>query len=254
MIHKIFSLMIIILFANLSYAKSDKKDIAIIYIGNSITFGAMHEHRELTAPPVYTSQILKNKLHTKVIWRNCGWSGATTFDFLPSANRYFPRVAKAIKEIQAETSEPILFSIMLGTNDSACSGPNGSPVSNEDYKKNLTTIIETLNELAPSSKFILHRPIWYSPSTYNAAMYLKKGLNRLISYTPVLQELANEREDVIMGDENAFYFFEKHYVKYCYPEDGNAGVFYLHPTPKGAKKLAKFWAEGILDMFYRKDI
>lgn len=248
MVRKIFTLIVVVFFSVLYVnAGNDKKDFAIIYIGNSITYGAIHEHRDVTAPPVYTSQILGKKLKANIVWRNCGWSGATTFDFLPSAKRYFPRVEKAIKEVQAETSAPIVFTIMLGTNDSACSGPTGSPVSNEDYKKNLVTIMDALKELAPGAKFIFQRPIWYSPNTYNAAMYLQKGLNRLIGYVPVLEELAAERDDVMMGDVDAFAYFEKNYEKYCYPEPGNAGTFYLHPTPKGAKVLAKFWAKGIVD-------
>lgn len=248
MTRKVLSIMLVGLLAITSmFAGNGDKDFAIIYIGNSITFGAMHEKRDVTAPPVYTSQILGKKLKANIVWRNCGWSGATTFDFLPSAKRYFPRVEKAIKEIQAETSAPIVFSIMLGTNDSACSGPTGSPVSNEDYKKNLIVIMEALKELAPNAKFIFQRPIWYSPNTYNAAMYLQKGLNRLVGYVPVLEELAAERDDVMMGDVDAFAYFEKNYEKYCYPEPGNAGTFYLHPTPKGAKQLAKFWADGIVE-------
>ena len=214
MTRKVLSLMLVGLLAITSmFAGNGDKDFAIIYIGNSITFGAMHEKRDVTAPPVYTSQILGKKLKANIVWRNCGWSGATTFDFLPSAKRYFPRVEKAIKEIQAETSAPIVFSIMLGTNDSACSGPTGSPVSNEDYKKNLIVIMEALKELAPNAKFIFQRPIWYSPNTYNAAMYLQKGLNRLVGYVPVLEELAAERDDVMMGDVDAFAYFEKNYEK-----------------------------------------
>ncbi|MBQ7361259.1 MAG: lipolytic protein G-D-S-L family [Bacteroidaceae bacterium] len=248
MTRNFFSLIIVMLLAvGAAYAGGGKKDFAIIYIGNSITYGAMHEQRTETAPPVYTSQILAKKLKANVVWRNCGWSGATTYDFLPSHNRYFPRVEKAIKEIQAETDAPIVFSIMLGTNDSACTGPTGCPVSNDDYKKNLIVIMDALKALAPGAKFVFQRPIWYSPNTYNGAMYLVKGLNRLKGYAPVLEQLADERADAMMGDDDAFEYFEKNAEKYCYPENGYAGIFFLHPTPKGAKKLAKFWAEGIVD-------
>lgn len=248
MTRKLFSLFIVTLLAfSCAWAGGNKKDFAIIYIGNSITYGAIHEQRDVTAPPVYTSQMLGKKFKANVIWRNCGWSGATTYDFLPSHKRYFPRVEKAIKEIQAQTSAPIVFSIMLGTNDSASTGPTGCPVSNENYKKNLITIMEALKEIAPGAKFVFQRPIWYSPNTYNGAQYLQKGLNRLIGYTPVLEELADERGDAMMGDDDAFEYFHKNYAKYCFAEGGNAGTFYLHPNAKGAKKLAKFWAEGIID-------
>ena len=245
---KIFSFVTIMLLAiTCAYAGGGKKDFAIIYIGNSITYGALHKDRNVTAPPVYTSQMLAKKLKANVIWRNCGWSGATTYDFLPSHKRYFPRVEKAVREIQAETDAPIVFSIMLGTNDSACTGPTGCPVSNDDYKKNLITIMEALKAIAPGAKFVFQRPIWYSPNTYNGAQYLQKGLNRLIGYAPVLEELADERADAMMGDDDAFEYFHKNYEKYCFAEGGYAGTFYLHPNAKGAKKLAKFWAEGIVD-------
>lgn len=245
---KIFSFVTMMLLAlTFAQAGGGKKDFAIIYIGNSITYGALHENRNETAPPVYTSQMLAKKLKANVIWRNCGWSGATTYDFLPSHKRYFPRVEKAVREIQAETDAPIVFSIMLGTNDSANTGPTGCPVSNENYKKNLITIMEALKAIAPGAKFIFQRPIWYSPNTYNGAQYLQKGLNRLIGYTPVLEEIADERDDAMMGDDDAFEYFHKNYEKYCFAEGGNAGTFYLHPNAKGAKKLAKFWTEGIID-------
>jgi hypothetical protein len=33
-----------------------------------------------------------------------------------------------------------------------------------------------------------------------------------------------------------------------FAEDGKAGVFYLHPNEAGAKKLAQFWADAIVDV------
>ena len=32
-----------------------------------------------------------------------------------------------------------------------------------------------------------------------------------------------------------------------FAEDGKAGVFYLHPNEAGARKLARFWARGIVN-------
>ena len=239
--------MTLLLALTCAYAGGGKKDFAIIYIGNSITYGALHENRNETAPPVYTSQMLAKKFKANVIWRNCGWSGATTYDFLPSHKRYVPRVEKAIKEIQAETNAPIVFSIMLGTNDSANFGPNGSPVSNEDYKKNLMTMIGRLRELCPEAVFVLQRPIWYSPNTHNGAQYLVAGQKRMVDYTNILIEIALENDDVYMGDSDAFDYFQQKHRKYMFAEDGKAGIFYLHPNEAGARKLARFWARGIVN-------
>ena len=229
-----------------------KQEVAVIFIGNSITYGALHKNPAQTAPPVIVSQLLKKELKTKVYWRNCGVSGATTYNFLPSSNFYFSNVEKAVKDIQALSNEPIIFSIMLGTNDSACTQTTGAPVSNANYRKNLLIIIQRLREIAPNAQFILNRPIWYSPNTYNSAMYLKEGLERMIGYTPVLRKIAQENEDVYMGDEDAFNFFKENYEKYLCPEDGNAGTFYLHPNEKGAVKLAQFWTKKIVQLIQGK--
>lgn len=253
--HLLISLLILFvtapLFAstrNEGIEKSKQKEVTIIFIGNSITYGALHKNPAQTAPPVITAQLLEKELKAKVFWKNCGVSGATTYNFLPSYKCYFPNVEKAVKDIQALSDEPIIFSIMLGTNDSACTHATGAPVSNENYKKNLLTIIQRLREIAPKARFILNRPTWYSPNTYNDAMYLKEGLNRMVGYTPVLKGMAEEYEDVYMGDEDAFNFFKENYEKYLCPEDGNAGTFYLHPNKKGAVKLAQFWVKKIVQL------
>ena len=187
-------------------------------------------------------------MKANVFWKNCGVSGATTYDFLPSYKRCFTKVEKAVKEIQAKSDEPIIFSIMLGTNDSACTQTTGAPVSNDNYKKNLLTIIEYLRKMVPNARFILHRPIWYSPNTYNSAMYLKEGLDRMVGYTPILKEIAQENKDIYMGDEEGFDFFKTNYAEFLCPENGHTGTFYLHPNEKGAVKLAKLWIKKILPL------
>lgn len=218
----------------------------LIFIGNSITEGALHANKKKTAPPVFTTNLVGNMLSMDTHFRNCGRSGATTVDFLPEQKRDFVRVEKAIEEIKALSYEPIIFSIMLGTNDSANFGPNGSPVSNEDYKKNLMTMVGRIRELCPNAIFVLHRPIWYSPNTHNASQYLVAGQKRMVAYTDVLVEIANENEDIYLGDRDAFDFFGKRHRKYMFAEDGKAGVFYLHPNEAGARKLARYWTQAIV--------
>lgn len=241
-------------------SESREIDYNIIYIGNSITAGALHAERDKTAPPVPATEYVAKKLDGKKVYgksiniadfSNCGRSGATTVDFLPSMNRDFNRVEKSIskfKDEQAKSGKPTryVFSIMLGTNDSASVGPTGSPVSNEDYKKNLLTIISRIRELCPDAIFVLQRPIWYSPNTYNGARYLVAGLNRMTNYITILVELANENSDVYLGDCESYDTFRSEYKKLMFAEDGNAGTFYLHPTEDGAELLAKNWAKAII--------
>ena len=222
----------------------------IIYIGDSITYGALHEDPKETSPAVLSTAEVMNKLYV-ANQANCGRSGATTVDFLPSMNRDFKRVEKNIASMKEHDGKDAatakyLFSFMLGTNDSASTGPTGAPVSNEDYKKNLLTIIARLRELCPDAIFVLHRPIWYSPNTYNGARYLVAGLNRATEYVNVLVELANENNDIYLGDCSSYDLFKLEYEKYMFAEAGNAGTFYLHPNEAGAKKLGKNWAKAIV--------
>ena len=237
-------------------SKERKEDVRynIIYIGDSITAGALHSEKDKSAPPVVATDILTNKFSNRVInvadFSNCGRSGATTVDFLPSRNRDFKRVEKSIANFKAEAEktpakEKYIFSIMLGTNDSASKGPTGSPVSNADYKNNLLTIISRLREMCPESIFVLHRPIWYSPNTYNGARYLVAGLNRATEYITVLEELARENGDIYLGDCKSYGLFKNEYHKYMFAEKGNAGTFYLHPNEEGAVELAENWAKAI---------
>jgi hypothetical protein len=50
-----------------------------------------------------------------------------------------------------------------------------------------------------------------------------------------------------MGDSDAFDYFQQKHRKYMFAEDGKAGIFYLHPNEAGARKLARFWARGIVN-------
>lgn len=222
-----------------------KRTCNIVFIGNSITEGALHQEKDKTAPTVFAAHYVGRMLGADVMFRNCGRSGATTVDFLPERERDFKRVERAVADIKKQSYEPIVFSIMLGTNDSASTGPLGSPVSNEDYKKNLLTIIERLRQMSPNAIFVLQRPVWYSPNTYNGAMYLVAGQKRLVGYANILIELAEENDDVYLGDFKSFDYLKANYKKYYFAENGNAGVFYLHPNVDGAKKLAKRWAQAI---------
>ena len=127
---------------------------------------------------------------------------------------------------------------MLGTNDSAITGPNGAPASPAKYYENMKTIVDKLLALYPKCKIVLHRPVWYSPNTYNGAKYLEEGLNRLQSYYPELQALVLDYSkrfpgQVFMGDTDGFDYFKAHYKSELFPEKGNAGTFYLHPNRKG---------------------
>lgn len=241
-------LLLFVLLATGAWAQPRKaRTYNLIFIGNSITEGALHADKSKTAPPVAAAEYVGRMMSGDVNFRNCGRSGATTVDFLPERRSDFVRVEQAIKELREMSYGPIVFSIMLGTNDSASRGPLGAPVSNEDYERNLTTIMARIRELCPESIFVLQRPIWYSANTYNSAMYLVEGQKRLVGYANVLIGMAEKYSDVYIGDLKGFDYFRDFHEKYYFAENGNAGVFYLHPNEKGARKLGKRWARAIAD-------
>ena len=244
---KIICLLLLLSVVCVSSARSRKATCNLVFIGNSITEGVLHADKSKTAPPVLTASMVGKMLSRDIIFRNCGRSGATTVDFLPSEQRDFVRVEKAIKDIQEISYEPIIFSIMLGTNDSAIDGTTtGSPVSRADYKQNLKKIIEACREVCPNAIFVLHRPIWYSPNSHNGAQYLVAGQKRMVGHTYVLIDMARKNPDIYFGANEAFDYFRAKHHKFMFAEDGKAGIFYLHPNEAGAKKLARFWAEAIV--------
>ena len=141
----------------------------------------------------------------------------------------------------------IYFSIMLGTNDSACSGTEGAPVSPDTYGTNIKKIIDALIAGVPDCKILLNYPIWYSPSTHNGARYLQEGLDRLHSYYPILDAIVEEYDQVYAGDRAVWDYFEDNKVLFT-SENGNSGTFYLHPNQYGATRLAEVWAHSLLQL------
>lgn len=230
--------------------------IGVVFVGNSITQGALLDEPQNDAPPAKTASCLAATIGEAVEFRNCGVSGATTVDFLPVADRLFAKVIAAADELSAGGCS-LLFSISLGTNDSACSGPLGAPVIPAQYYTNLKVIIDELLARYPGCRVVVQYPIWYSPTTYNGAMYLKAGLERLQSYMPEVDRLvetydASHKGRVFAGSPDGFDFFKDNYADYFTEEQGRAGVFYLHPNKEGASRLAEIWCDGLLKALGRQ--
>lgn len=208
------------------------QNLNIVYIGNSITEGALLKNPKTEAAPIRASQYLDKHLNGKVTFRNCGVSGMTTLNFLPISGQQFPNVKTAASEL-AQREGQLLFSISLGTNDSACTMAFGAPVLPEEYYTNMKAIIDELLALYPQSKIVVQYPIWYSPNTYNGAMYLKAGLERLKSYYPMIEKLMahysiTHPKQVFPGSTEAFDFFKENYSTHFTPEEGNAWQYTWH--------------------------
>ena len=240
-----------------SYVKTNphgnekKWDMDIVFIGNSITLGVTLADRGKDAPPVIACKYLQSQSQVgDVKIFNNGKNGSTTVDFLPSTGRLFSELVAAANQLHTDKQRLLVFSISLGTNDSANDGTNGAPVSPKAYYANLEAIADQLLSSFPDCKIIFQQPIWYSPNTYNGARYLAEGLARLQSYFPELESLVDHYsrsnpDQVFMGDKKGFKYFKKNYLTDMAHESGKQGIFYLHPNKKGAEMLGSLWGEAI---------
>lgn len=244
-------LLLISFFFTKASGQNSVNKLDLVFIGNSITQGVQLENPNESAPPAFATAHLRSLDRiSSVAFLNRGRSGYTTINFLPWGEGEFSRVVAATKEFHKDNTRLLVFSISLGTNDSAEEGPRGAPLSPEQYILNIKAITDKLLIDFPECKVVLQQPIWYSPTTYNRSRYLSAGLARLQSYFPELKKLVSVYSQtnpghVLMGDTKAFDYFKANYLTDLIPESGNAGTFYLHPNKKGAEALGRFWAEGI---------
>lgn len=243
------SLLLILLLS--SFSLPPKTKLNIVFIGDSITFGSGLGTPISYAPPVHAcSYLLQQSKYRDVEFSNQGLSGKTTLDYLPVTGKYFANVTKAADLFYKDKEGTLVFSIMLGTNDSAIKGPHGAPVAPSTYQANLKTIADSLLTAYPECKIIINYPVWYSPTTYNTSKYLQEGLDRLQSYFPQIDALVagyaiTNKGCVFVGDKSAFKYFKKNFQTELIPEQGQQGIFYLHPNRKGAVSLGLFWGKAI---------
>jgi len=229
---------------------AQKRDLNIVFIGNSITYGAGLADPSTEAPPVIAAAYLRQQSNIGTVdFANQGHSGYTTVDFLPSTGGVFKDVEKSARAF-TNTQSLLIFSIKLGTNDSAIEGPRGAPVFPEIYYQNLKAIADSLLKEFPTCIVIFQHPVWYSPNTYNGAKYLQEGLDRLQNYLPQIDQLvadyaATYPKRVFVGDTKAFDYFKKHSTTDFQAEQGHQGIFYLHPNKQGAVALGNFWGDAI---------
>ena len=246
----LLSITILLFTASSSFAQDKKQNINIVFIGNSITQGAQLPDATNDAPPATAVAYLRTQKNLdKVEFSNQGHSGYTTLDFLPGTGDTFTKVETAAGAF-TDKKALLIFSVKLGTNDSAIQGPHGAPVSPADYIQNVKTIIDKLLADFPKAIIVLQHPIWYSPNTQNGSKYLQEGLSRLQRYIPQIDSLAasysaTNPKHVFVGDKKAFKYFKKHHLTDLIPENGKQGTFYLHPNKQGAVVLGEFWGKAM---------
>lgn len=230
----------------------------IVYIGDSISEAGGLADRAHQAPPAVCSQALSSLMGLRDVYMsNQGHSGATTVDFLPDTHVYFAGVEKAARNLADAHPGLLVFSVMLGANDSANTVTRGAPVSADTYYKNLKTIIERLLADFPDSRIFLHQPTWYSPNTHNSADYEESGLERLTTFFEKINALVAAYDQsrpghVFLGDQIAYRYFAANYLTAHSPQQGRNGTFYLHPNLEGSAELGRLWAEAIASRLYTR--
>lgn len=223
----------------------------IVFVGDSITYGATLANPTSQSPPPQFLQSAVQRYNTSVNISNQGHSGFTTVDWLPTSNTgAFQQAVNAAASLESGQQGQLIFSIMLGANDSAQSGTDGGPVSPTNYQQNLQVIIDQFLTNYPTAFVFVHDPIWYTTNTHNGALYGPAGAALLKTYLPQIDILVASNAvlhagHVFAGDKLAYGYFETNYLTLMTPESGVDGTFYLHPDAAGAVVLAKFWADAI---------
>ena len=232
----------------------------VVFIGNSITYGALHQQRELTAPPAQCARWLSRQpVLDTVYFANCGRSGKTTYHFLPNQADVVPAgdktyfadvVAQTRRLVAVHPALPLVFSIMLGTNDTV-ERPKNKHTTPDDYASNLTTLIDSLLKLWPEAHVVLHKPIWYTPDyvTKGGSVASKNSLKLLDSYYRMFPQVVSNCKPghVHIGDSDAYAYFEQHWQTDINEEKDSRGrSYWLHPNEQGAARLAEFWGKVLL--------
>jgi lysophospholipase L1-like esterase len=232
-------------------ASAQTAPLNVVYIGDSITFGATLPNPGTQATAEKCTEALQAKLAPRPVYMsNQGFCGVTTVDYRAGTG-LFGGAENAAKQLQAAHPGQLLFSIVLGTNDSAVKGTTGAPVAPADYQANLGKIVDQLLTDFPESKIVIHHPIWYSPNTHNGAIYDQEGLTRLNLYLPKIDALVQDEAQshpgrVFLGDTAAWQDFQQNHEKNLTAEQGAEGTFYLHPNLGGAVVLGQFWAQAMV--------
>ena len=148
----------------------------IVFLGDSITFGYLLNNPENEAPPAHAVKFLQATPGiSSVRFANCGKNGFRTDQFLPETpGSAWPQVKQASDSYTNGTGL-LLFSIMLGANDSVVATP-------AQHGSNLTSLVNALLANYPDSCIVIHHPLWYTkvPSSHPDVLY---------QYIPVIDAL-----------------------------------------------------------------
>ena len=145
-----------------------------VFLGDSITHGALHTHGYDSLPQLLEKFIRDEKGRVHDVFINTAVSGATTKDQLINHKARF--------EVYKEYADIVI--IMFGTNDCI------SDVSLDDFRKNLRQIISDVKEAGAIPILRGPNPCFDAPS--------ERG-KRIIPYIHVIKECAKEEKLVLIN-------------------------------------------------------
>lgn len=248
------------------------QDLCLVAVGDSITYGATSSNPGTIIAPTAVFYAIQSLQRTygfrNVLASNQGVSGKTTFDWRPASSLYTAaKTAMTTLVATAAVGAMQVFSVMLGTNDSASQGTdNGNSASGTviigaltpaQYVANTQTLINQLLTDFPSAKIVVHLAPYYSPNTHNGATYEQAGLSTLWSYrAPLIAAIAAYKltapGHVFLGDTTAWDYFKVNYATELTGEGGTDGTFHLHPSSTasangyvGTESIGTMWGQAI---------
>lgn len=240
-----------------------QESVDLVFIGNSITYGALHKDPSKTAPPVKCTEWIGSQQGIgETHFLNMGKSGRTTFNFVPARtgiqNYWQELKAKTAQLVADHPADKLVFSIMLGTNDAA-ERPSNSRTTPSMYYHNMKLIVDSLLALYPRAIIVLHRPIFFSAPfvTRNGSIQDKTSQKMLTVYYKECVRLSKDYAKVnsghvFTGDKDAYTFFKKNYHTMVNHEHGRDNCdFWLHPNEQGSAILAEYWGKAILKALHR---
>lgn len=250
---KILITYLLLTFCAFAQSAMAQKEYNIVFIGNSITYGATHKQPAKTNPTKSCVKYLQDNGFSAVHGKNAGKSGKTTKDYTPDRQKgYYGLVKKSADELMTAYPEgKLVFSIMLGTNDAAIRTKKTSWID-DIYKKDMCLIIDSLQERYPEAIFVIHQDPYFSPNIEkeSGTKFDENCLKQLQSYWKVDQEIVKEYGKkfpgkFFLGSDEIYAYFEKNHKEMMTPEEGINGTYYLHPNPSGSAELGKLWGAAL---------
>lgn len=219
------------------------QSLNIVFIGDSITSGYLMKDPVRDAPPVYAAAWLKGQSGiTNVLFRNCGKPGYRTDQFLPDRLNSAWSEVKQAGESFRNVPGTLVFSVMLGANDSA--GYNDTGIHPpERFKADLNALVKALCVSFPKAIIVIHHPTGYTkaPGTYPETLALYKS-----EIDSLVEEMAVTHPGrVFLGDVEAWAFFDGNRETHWFREMRENVPYHVHPNERGAAVIGQLWGEAI---------